>query len=139
MGSEQVLPVFLLAQAVSVIAGAAFAVVLTVPTTQDGTPPALESAQGNADLPAVGAGLDVVETSGFEHNVNCRQRPSLLPPSRRRAPSPPDISTLLRRRLQLDDLAVMTHWSCPSPPGVRLWGAPSFLKVGASGIDAGVS
>ena len=34
MGSEQVLPVFLLAQAVSVIAGAAFAVVLTVPTTR---------------------------------------------------------------------------------------------------------
>lgn len=61
---------FLLAQEVSAIAGAAFVVVLTVPTTQDGTPPALESAQGNADLPAVGAGLDVVETSGFEHNVN---------------------------------------------------------------------
>lgn len=38
---------FLLAQAVSVIAGAAFAVVLTVPTTQDGTPPELDSAQGN--------------------------------------------------------------------------------------------
>ena len=34
MGSEQVLPVFLLAQAVSVIVGAAFAVVLTVPTTR---------------------------------------------------------------------------------------------------------
>ncbi|WP_457767800.1 hypothetical protein [Cyanobium sp. ULC084] len=34
------------------MAGAAFTAVLTFPITQEGTPPALEGAQGNADFAA---------------------------------------------------------------------------------------
>lgn len=109
-----------------------------VPISQAGTPRALDSAQQNSDLPAVGAELDVGDASGLEHRrepvgsaVAFCLRPGgwlqLLLQTAGVSPAAKDHGV---------DAHLLGHPSHVCPAACEVVGGATLPESGLSGIDA---